>query len=70
MLIRHVLKSNPNAGLASGSGGVFGDGMDNDVSREAEETEKQKKKSKSSKKDKDSGGEKASKKEKKGCLIL
>lgn len=68
MLIRHVLKSNPNAGLASGSGGVFGAGMDNDVSREAEETEKQKKKS--SKKDKDSGGEKASKKEKKGCLIL
>ena len=70
-LIRYVLKSNPTAGLASGSGGVFGAGMDNDVSREAEETERSKKKSKENGASGQEGDKKGKKEKKKGgCVIL
>lgn len=68
-LIRYILKANPNAGLATGSGGVFGAGMDNDVTREAEEVDESKKKAK---KDSSSEEKKSTKKDKKkpGCILL
>lgn len=70
-LIRHILKKNPNAGLAGGSGGVFGAGMDNDVSREAAETEQKKSQEKDKAGGGKDGGNKKDKKEKKGkCIIL
>ena len=71
-LIRYVLKANPKAGLASGSGGVFGAGMDNDVSREAEETDRQKQQKQQSQEGGQTGSKKDDKKEKKKgkCIIL
>jgi hypothetical protein len=70
-LIRYVLKANPSAGLAGGSGGVFGAGMDNDVSREAEETEAERQKKLKAAAQGEGKKEKKAKKEKKGgCVIL